>query len=102
MGETVGRIEFSNPRNSINYDESCEECLAEMFKRVGAKYPWLELTRYKEWYNRRTWTEDEENDFKKWMRSFLKKRYRWTKKKLEWEIDMFLLMWGWKTNIGGE
>jgi len=80
-----------------SYDETCEECLTEMFRRVGAKYPWPGLTRYKSWFTRRTWTEVEEEDFRQWMYNHLKKRYGWNKEKLDREISMFLLMWGWKT-----
>jgi hypothetical protein len=79
-------------------DKACEICLKEMFKRVGEKYPNKKLTDQKEWYTKRTWTEAEESSFRKWMEKYLSKNFKyWTKKRLDLEIAMFLLMWGWKT-----
>ena len=78
----------------IPYTQTTEDCLTEMFHRIGRIYP-TRLTKRDDWYMWGTWTEDEENDFRDWMRKLLKKRYRWPKKKLDWEVDMFLLLWGW-------
>ena len=83
------------------YEQTTEDCLEEMFKRVGAKYPWPGLTRYREWYNRRTWTEQEQADFGKWMKKLIMKRHRVYAKKAEYEVDMFLTRWGWKTKGEG-
>jgi len=84
----------------FDYDKACEACLKEMFKRVGEKYPNKKLTDQKEWYCKRTWSEEEEEDFRVWMRKYLKKKYpNWTKHTLDKEIGMFLLMWGWKTQL---
>ena len=80
----------------MDYTKVCEECLKEMFKRVGEKYP-NKLTKKKEWYTLRTWTEAEEDDFRKWMKDYLKKKCRWNNKTIQKEIAMFLLMWGGKT-----
>lgn len=85
----------------MNYDKTCEIVLKEMFKRVGEKYPNPKLTNQKEWYTKRTWTEAEEDDFRKWMKDYLKKKYRWNNKTIQKEIAMFLLMWGW-TNKGAK
>ena len=107
MEETVGKIEFGNSQENRVWKQSdkigntCEECLAEMFRRVGEKYPNPELTANENWFQLRTWTEEEEKDFEKWMYDFLKKRLRWNKATLKREIGMFLLMWGWKTKDGG-
>ena len=79
------------------YKETCEECMKEMFNRVGEEYPNQKLTKKKNWYLLRTWTKKEENDFREWMKKLLKKRYRWNKYLIEKEIGMFLLNWGWKT-----
>jgi len=84
---------------SLDYDETCTICLKEMFKRVGMKYPNKKFTDQPNWFTKKTWTETEEKDFKKWMEKLLKKRYKhWTKRTLDKEIGMFLLMWGWKTD----
>ena len=81
-----------------NYEETCEECLKEMFKRVGEKYPNEELTSQEDWYHQRSWTPEEEEDFRDWMAKYVKKKHRWDKKTIEIEIAMFLLMWGWKND----
>jgi hypothetical protein len=83
---------------NTEYEKACVICLKEMFKRVGEKYPNKELTGQKEWYTKRTWTEAEESSFRKWMEKYLSKKFKhWTKKTLDIEIAMFMLMWGWKT-----
>ena len=82
----------------ISYDKTCEDCLKEMFRRVGEEFPNEELTNQDDWYQQRTWTPEQEEDFKEWMTKLLKKRYRWSKKHLDWEVGMFMLNWGWKTD----
>ena len=73
-----------------------EQCLKEMFKRVGEKYPNKELTNKKDWYTLRSWTTKEEDSFKKWMKKKLKKSWSYMgATKIDREIGMFLLMWGW-------
>ena len=74
--------------------EICNECLVEMFKRVGLEYPNEELTKQADWFRKYEWTADEEDDFKKWMTKLLKKKRCI---RVEMEVAMFLLMWGWKT-----
>lgn len=78
------------------WEQTTEDCLKEMFKRVGGTYPWLGLTRYREWFNRRTWTEKEHDDFEKWMKKLIIKRHRVRAKIADYETGMFLLNWGWK------
>ena len=81
------------------YDETRDVCLKEMFKRVGEEYPNPELTDQEDWYTQRTWTKAEEDDFGVWMKKHLKKKHRyWTKRTIDLEVGMFLLMWGWKTD----
>ena len=82
----------------IDYEITTEDCLIEMFKRVGETYPNPELTDRDDWYMQRTWTIEEEKDFKEWMKVLLKKRYKYlTSLQIDAEIAMFLLMWGWTT-----
>ena len=82
-------------KNNKCYDV-CEVCLKEMFGRVGMEYPNKEFTKQEDWFQKKTWTKDQENDFRKWMSEYLKKKLKWNKKQIEKEIGMFLLMWGWK------
>lgn len=79
------------------YASACEECLKEMFRRVGEEYPNEKLTSQAEWYNLRMWTEKEYMDFRGWLVAFLRKRFKWAEKKCNWEAGLFLLDWGWKT-----
>ncbi len=71
----------------------CEQCLTEMFKRVGLEFPNEELTSQDDWYMQHTWTQAESDDFKKWMLKLLKKERMI---RPEHQYAMFNLMWGWK------
>ena len=81
------------------YDKICEECLIEMFKRVGLDYSFEEILEYakqdKDWYWLKAWTKEEEDKFTAWMDDKLKKM-KWNKQTRAMEIGWFLLMWGWK------
>ena len=75
-----------------------DSILKEMFKRVGLKYPNPSFTKDKEWYTKKTWSEKEEESFRKWMKKRVKKTYPYlTDKRLDFEVAMFDLMYGWKT-----
>lgn len=80
----------------IPYNDTCEECLEEMFKRVGESYPNPKLTQQEKWFQKHTWSKQEQEDFRQWMTKLLRKRYKWSKHHTEWETGMFLLDWGWK------
>ena len=73
------------------------KCFKEMFKRVGEEFPNKSLTDNKEWYTLRTWTEKEQELFKKWLMKEFKKAYPYLKRKAELEAGMFILSYGWKT-----
>jgi len=79
----------------MNYDEVLEDCLREMFRRVGLRYV-EKFCKRDNWYRARSWTESQEHEFKEWMVGFLRKRCRWTKKTAEKEAGMFLLNYGWR------
>ena len=72
-------------------------CFKEMFKRVGEKWPAKWPHEDKEWYTKRTWTEKEQDSFKKWLVKEFKKMYPYLKRKAEFEAGMFILAYGWKT-----
>jgi len=82
----------------ITYEKTCEDCLREMFKRVGEKYPNPKLTADEKWYQKRTWTPEQEKGFRAWMVKLLKKRHGLQKRQIDWEVGLFLLNWGWKTD----
>jgi hypothetical protein len=72
-------------------------CMQEMFLRVGEKYPNEDLTSYPNWYTMRSWTINEEKEFRDGMILYLRKKLRWTKKVAEKEVSWFMLQWGWTT-----
>jgi len=82
----------------MNTQESVtEEGLVEMFRRVGRTYPDPKLTKLRDWYTRVSWTEADQEDFRKWLVAHIRKKLRWKKKLAENSASWFLLMWGWTT-----
>ena len=71
-------------------------CLKKMFRRVGRKTVDENFIRREHWYRQSSWTEAEEQDFRKWMVGLLRRRHGWTKKLAEKETAFFLLSYGWK------
>jgi hypothetical protein len=74
-----------------------EECLIEMFRRVGEKYPNKELTNNSEWYTMRSWTVKQEENFKKWMIRHLRVSGKFMKQEAIMMTSFFLLQYGWTT-----
>ena len=77
-------------------DKVFNECISEMFKRVGKEFD-EEYCKDKTWYQKESWTESEQNDFRDWMVKHLKKNLKMNNKKAEWEVDLFILDYGWTT-----
>lgn len=88
----------------MDRDDVMDECLKEMFKRVGEKYPNKKLTSKKEWYTLRTWTQMEEDSYRLWLKKRLRKAFpHLNSRGLDKESGYFLLMYGWKIdNTRGE
>lgn len=81
-------------------EQLVEDALAEMFDRVGETYPNKKLTDQPGWYTMRSWTDEEEQDFREWLTKKIKKAWPYlTEKKVAMEVAMFLLQWGWKTTL---
>jgi hypothetical protein len=80
---------------SYNYEKSFEDCMKEMFKRVGLKFS-VEFCQGKDWYMSKSWTTAQQNEFRKWMEKLLKKRHGWGAHQLNKEVGMFILCYGWK------
>ena len=81
------------------YEQTTEDALIEMFRRVGEDYAVWHDTICREdheWYNRKTWTEAESADFRAWLVAKLMKRHKLRKLAAEREAAYFDLMWGWK------
>lgn len=76
-------------------DKIFEKCLEIMFLSVGEKYPNNELLLSDNWYEKRSWTEKEEEKFKKWMVSYIHKKLRLPKKLALIKTEFFILQFGW-------
>lgn len=72
--------------------------LPEMFKRVGRSTDTIKTTiKEPSWFTSTKWTIEQENIFKIWLVSQLRKDIKLTKKAAEREADMFCLNFGWST-----
>lgn len=78
-------------------DKILVECLKEMFRRVGERYPNKKFTNQDRWYAMRAWSDESEKDFKGWLVQYLKKRMRLSLEAAMKEVSYFLLMYGWRT-----
>ena len=74
-----------------------DKCFKEMFKRVGEKWPAKWPNEDKEWYSKRTWSEKEQDLFKRWLKIQIRKTYpHLNERKVEWEAGCFILCYGWR------
>jgi len=88
-----------------DYDKLLERCIVEMFKRVGVRvknlsavHEWItKQVNPCQWYMAKSWTTEQESNFKEWMRRELDKHTTFSPRHREYEIGSFLLMWGWTT-----
>ena len=80
-----------------NYDKYLTKALDKMFQAVGFEKFDKEFTeQHNDWYSKKTWTEDQSNEFKKWFITEGKKDLKFTKQMMEKEHAWFDLKWGWK------
>ena len=80
-----------------NYDKYLTKALDKMFQAVGFEKFDKEFTeQHDDWYNKKTWTEEQSNEFKKWFITEGKKDLKFTKQMMEKEHAWFDLKWGWK------
>jgi len=84
-------------RNKV--DKFVKKALDNMFTYVGFDCFNEEFTKqYDDWYNKKTWTENQSDDFKKWFVTEGKRDLKFNKQILEKEYNWFNLKWGWKIN----
>jgi hypothetical protein len=78
------------------YDKVIEQAIKEMFRRVGLKFD--PKKKYPDnFYEQHTWSREESKSFRNWMIKLCKRNFpHWMKHKLDWEVGMFLLDYGWK------
>jgi len=86
----------------MKQDEVVQELLVEMFNRVGLGVSsYAEVKEWAdangdEWFRKRTWTDAQEREFKKWAVDEIRKAFKFTKKTAENKYSWFNLMWGWR------
>jgi hypothetical protein len=75
------------------------EYIAEMHKFINVPYD-EDACKKEDWFMRHTWTSEEEDKFKEWLITEIRKDFEFSKKISENEANFFLLNYGWKTNNG--
>lgn len=78
------------------YDKFVQKAFDKMFDVIGMKFD-EEFVRQEDWYQQKTWTSEQEQDFKKWFIQEAKKDLKFNKTMAEREHAWFNLKWGWKT-----
>jgi hypothetical protein len=80
---------------SAKIDKFLEKAIDEMFKAVGFEGFDKDFTNQKEWYLKKSWSEDQRTKFKSW---FIKKAtsdLNWSVSTAEKEFSYFDLSYGW-------
>jgi hypothetical protein len=77
-------------------EEFVKKALNKMFTYVGFDGLDEEFTKQDQWYNKKTWTQEQSNEFKKWFINEFKKDLKFKKNMAEREYAWFDVMWGWK------
>lgn len=78
------------------YDKFVEKALNKMFTYVGFDGWDKTFTEQEDWYTKKTWTQEQSDDFKKWFITETKKDLKFNKTMAEKEYSWFDLRWGWK------
>lgn len=78
----------------VNYTFVLNEILTEMFRRVGLVFN-IEYCRKEGWYLTKSWTQAEQDDFKRWGEKVLRSKLKITRYAAETEMGWFLLSHGW-------
>jgi hypothetical protein len=81
---------------SNKYDKFLKKSLDKMFQTVGFESFDGDFTEEPEWYNKKTWTKEQSEEFKAWFIAEGKKDLKFTKQMMEKEHAWFDLKWGWK------
>jgi len=79
------------------FDKFLKNALNQMFTAVGFSEFDEEFVKQENWFSKKTWTEEQSKEFKKWFVSECRKELKFTKTMAEKEHAWFDLKWGWKT-----
>jgi len=78
----------------VKLQEFILEALKAMFLVVGAEYT-SDCVQQEGWFRNYSWTQEAQDNFRKWMEGELKNRFRMTKRSAENEASWFLFDYGW-------
>lgn len=78
------------------FDKFVAKALDKMFQYVGFEKLDEEFVKQQDWYQQKTWTRDQSDDFKQWFIQECKKDLKFNKTMAEKEHAWFDLKWGWK------
>ena len=81
------------------FDKFVKKALDKMFTYVGFdSFNEQFVSSHNDWYNQKSWTQEQSNDFKKWFLVEAKKDLKFNKTMSEKEYSWFNLKWGWKVS----
>ncbi len=80
----------------MNTEKVLHDCLKEMFRRVGLRYPNKKFVSQDRWYLQRAWTREDEKDFRDWMMKYVRKKLRYDVRTATKEVGYFTLMYSWR------
>jgi hypothetical protein len=84
-------------RSQEKIDKFMDHALDVMFKAVGFDGFDEEFTKQPDWYIKREWSKEQQDEFRDWLIAECRTKLRMRKKQAEVEAGFFLLSWGWKT-----
>jgi hypothetical protein len=80
------------------FDKFLTKALDKMFTYVGFEKFDQTFTSQDDWFEKKTWSQSQSEEFKCWFINECKKDLKFTKKMAEKEHAWFDLKWGWKVN----
>ncbi len=81
------------------YNKFIDKALDKLFQAVGFEQFDPKFAEQENWYQLKTWTSEQEDNFKNWFVKEYKKDLKCTRFMAEREHSWFNLKWGWKTAL---
>lgn len=83
--------------NKQKTDKFFKKAINKMFKVVGFDGFDEEFVKNKDWYCLKSWSQEIENNYKKWFFKQAERDLKWDLNTIEREYAWFSLMYGWKS-----
>lgn len=77
--------------------EDALDIVKEMFKFIGVEFVREEVEHDSEWYTRHPWSEDEQEQFRKWLVKHLRTKFKQPKSYAESGARWFVFCYGFTT-----